>query len=71
MLATRDSSSLTMPTKPMLAIGSSRVIPSSMPIPARSTGTISGFGGESRTPAARATGVVTSTLATRISLVAS
>ena len=60
-----------MPTKPTLAIGISRVIPSSMPIPARSTGTISGLGSSSMAPVATATGVVTSTGVTRTSLVAS
>jgi hypothetical protein len=60
-----------MPTKPTLAIGSSRVIPSSMPIPARSTGTISGLGAVSRAPVAGPTGVVTETGSTRISRVAS
>ena len=60
-----------MPTKPTLAIGSSRVIPDSMPMPARSTGTISGLGSLSRRPVATPTGVVTETSATRISRVAS
>src|SRR5215469_243735 len=60
-----------MPTKPTLAIGSSRVIPSSMPMPARSTGTISGLGSLSRAVTATPTGVVTETSQTRISRVAS
>ena len=46
-------------------------MPSSMPIPARSTGTISGTGPASLTPLAMPTGVVTDTGCTRISRVAS
>ena len=52
-------------------MGSSRVMPSSIPIPARSTGTMSGTGRASLTPRASATGVVIVTGCTRISRVAS
>ena len=69
--ATSDSSSRTMPTNPTLAIGSSRVMPSSMPMPARSTGTISGLGSASFAPVAMPTGVVTVTSWARTSRVAS
>ena len=48
------------------AVGSSRVIPSSMPRPARRTGTTSGSGFASRQPVAGATGVVTSNGSVRI-----
>ena len=66
-----DSSSRRSPTKPTSAIGSSRVMPSSMPMPARSTGTMSGTGLASLTPRAVPTGVSTETGWTRISRVAS
>ena len=66
------SSLRAMPTKPTSAIGSSRVMPSSMPMPARRIGTISGLGAASLTPWAGATGVWTVDLgATRTSRVAS
>ncbi len=42
--ASRVSSLRTMPRKPTSAVGSSRVIPSSMPRPARRIGTTSGRG---------------------------
>jgi len=57
--ATSVSSSRASPTNPTSALGSSRVMPSSMPIPARSTGTTRGLGRASFTPVASATGVVT------------
>ena len=44
------SSSLARPTKPTSAVGSSRTMPSSMPMPARSTGTTIGSGAASLTP---------------------
>ena len=46
-----------MPRKPTSAVGTSRIIPSSMPRPARRIGTTSGFGADSRTPVVGATGV--------------
>ena len=69
--ATSVSSLRAMPTKPTSAIGSSRVMPSSMPMPARSIGTMSGLGGASLPPWAGATGVCTVTGSTLTSRVAS
>jgi hypothetical protein len=69
--ATRDSSSLDRPTNPTSAVGSSLVMPSSMPIPARRTGTTSGTGRASLTPLASATGVCTVSGCTRMPRVAS
>ena len=60
-----------MPRNPTSAVGISRVIPSSMPSPARSTGTTSGRGREMPTPRASATGVRTVTGSTRMLRVAS
>ena len=70
-VATRLVSSRTMPRKPTSAVGSSRVIPSSIPRPARRTGTTSGTGVPRWHAGGVATGVVTSTGTTRTSRVAS
>ena len=64
-------SSLTMPTKPTSAVGIRRIIPSSMPSPARRMGTTSGRGRVSSTPVVVVIGVFTSTGSTRTSRVAS
>jgi hypothetical protein len=60
-----------MPRKPTSAVGSRRIIPSSMPRPARRIGTTSGFGLASLVPRASETGVRTVTVSTRTSRVAS
>ena len=60
-----------MPRNPTSAVGSSRIIPSSIPSPARRIGTTSGFGAASLTPVVGATGVTISYGATRTSRVAS
>jgi putative tRNA adenosine deaminase-associated protein len=71
VVAVSVCSSRTMPRKPTSAVGNSRTMPSSMPRPARRIGTTSGFGADSRTPWAGATGVRTSVGSTRTSRVAS
>ena len=60
-----------MPRKPTSAVGISRVMPSSMPRPARRIGTTSGRGGDSLTPADSISGVSTMHAVTRTSRVAS
>ena len=65
------SSSRTMPTKPTSADGISRVMPASMPSPARRIGTTKGCGRESRTPVIFWIGVSISAGSTRIWSVAS
>ena len=60
-----------MPRKPTSAVGSSRVMPSSMPRPALRIGTTMGRGSARRRQRASATGVVISTSSVRTSRVAS
>ena len=64
------SSSRATPTKPICASGISACAASTMPSPARSTGTSSG-GLASRYPTVRATGVCSGALVTGASRVAS
>ncbi len=65
------SSSRIIPRNPTSAVGSSRIMPSSIPSPARRIGTTSGLGEASRMPVVGATGVVISTASVRTSRVAS
>ena len=67
----RVSSSRRMPRKPTSAVGSMRVMPSSMPRPARRTGTTIGRGSESFRPTVGATGVWMGVSVTATSRVAS
>ena len=60
-----------MPRNPTSAVGSRRVMPSSMPRPARRIGTTMGPGSARRRQWAVATGVAISTFSTRTSRVAS
>ena len=69
--ASSVSSSRAIPRNPTSAVGSSRIIPSSIPSPARRIGTTSGLGAASLTPVVGATGVTMSTGSTRTSRVAS
>ncbi len=71
MDASSVTSSRIIPRKPISAVGSSRVIPSSIPRPARRIGITTGRGWAIRWPVAGPTGVVISTSATRMSRVAS
>ena len=67
----RVSSSRAMPRKPTSAVGTSLVMPSSMPSPARRIGTTSGVGLVNAVPMVVLTGVSMVTGSVRTSRVAS
>ena len=71
MCASSVSSLRSIPRKPTSAVGSMRIMPSSMPSPARRIGTTSGFGVARWMPVVAATGVSMSKGAMRTSRVAS